>query len=101
MHTCGVWMLFIAVSTALVCMHMCTHSTISHMCISVAMISLFFSFEEFFRDGARIEAAFRKYFHRASPTQDKSTIEVVVCHANVIRYFVCRYVNHERGNSNQ
>jgi len=41
-------------------------------------------------DGARIEAAFRKYFHRASVSQDKDSYEIVVCHANVIRYFVCR-----------
>lgn len=54
----------------------------------------FLPFEEFYRDGARIEAAFRKYFHRASPTQDKSSIEVVVCHANVIRYFVCRSLHY-------
>lgn len=47
-------------------------------------------FEEFFRDGPRIEAAFRKYFHRATPTQKEDTVEILVCHANVIRYFVCR-----------
>jgi len=41
-------------------------------------------------DGARIEAAFRKYFHRAEVTQEKDSYEIVVCHANVIRYFVCR-----------
>uniref|UniRef100_A0A7S1MIX5 Serine/threonine-protein phosphatase PGAM5, mitochondrial n=2 Tax=Neobodo designis TaxID=312471 RepID=A0A7S1MIX5_NEODS len=34
------------------------------------------------------EAAFSKYFHR--PTRDESSVEVVVCHANVIRYFLCR-----------
>ena len=51
------------------------------------------SLEEFFRDGARIEAAFRKYFHRALPTQETSSIEILVCHANVIRYFICRYIN--------
>lgn len=49
-----------------------------------------FLFEEFFRDGPRIEAAFRKYFHRAPPSQTEDSIEVLVCHANVIRYFVCR-----------
>jgi hypothetical protein len=48
--------------------------------------------QQFFRDGARIEAAFRKYFHRAEPTQVEDSREVIVCHANVIRYFVCRYV---------
>jgi len=42
------------------------------------------------QDGARIEAAFRKYFHRAEPLQEKDSYELVVCHANVIRYFVCR-----------
>ncbi|RUS85620.1 hypothetical protein EGW08_006632 [Elysia chlorotica] len=46
--------------------------------------------KQFFQDGARIESAFRKYFHRASPEQTEDTYEVIVCHANVIRYFVCR-----------
>ncbi|XP_055609060.1 serine/threonine-protein phosphatase Pgam5, mitochondrial [Uranotaenia lowii] len=45
---------------------------------------------QFFEDGARIEAAFRKYFHRADPEQTKDSYTLVVCHANVIRYFVCR-----------
>ncbi|XP_072044683.1 serine/threonine-protein phosphatase PGAM5, mitochondrial-like isoform X2 [Amphiura filiformis] len=45
---------------------------------------------KFFEDGARIEAAFRKYFHRADPDQAKDSYELLVCHANVIRYFVCR-----------
>jgi serine/threonine-protein phosphatase PGAM5 len=43
-----------------------------------------------YRDGARIEAAFRKYFHRADPGQTEDSYEIIVCHANVIRYFVCR-----------
>lgn len=41
-------------------------------------------------DGSRIEAAFRKYFHRADKEQEEDSFELVVCHANVIRYFVCR-----------
>ncbi|XP_014598123.1 PREDICTED: serine/threonine-protein phosphatase Pgam5, mitochondrial-like isoform X2 [Polistes canadensis] len=41
-------------------------------------------------DGPRIEAAFRKYFHRADPQQQQDTVTILVCHANVIRYFVCR-----------
>lgn len=45
---------------------------------------------KFYTDGARIEAAFRKYVHRAPPNQEKDSYEVFVCHANVIRYFVCR-----------
>ena len=45
---------------------------------------------KWFADGARIEAAFRKYFHRAEPEQEKDSYEVIICHANVIRYFVCR-----------
>lgn len=44
----------------------------------------------FYADGARIEAAFRKYVHRAPTSQEKDSYEVFVCHANVIRYFVCR-----------
>ncbi|NP_001161683.1 phosphoglycerate mutase family member 5 [Acyrthosiphon pisum] len=44
----------------------------------------------FFRDGARIEAAFRKFIHRAPPDQKDDSYELIVCHANVIRYFVMR-----------
>ena len=40
--------------------------------------------------GFRIEAAFRKYFHRAESSQKEDSYEIIVCHANVIRYFVCR-----------
>jgi serine/threonine-protein phosphatase PGAM5 len=46
--------------------------------------------QQFHEDGARIEAAFRRYFHRADPKQDKDSYEIMVCHANVIRYFICR-----------
>ncbi|XP_077256201.1 serine/threonine-protein phosphatase Pgam5, mitochondrial-like [Temnothorax americanus] len=46
--------------------------------------------KHFFQDGPRIEAAFRKYFHRADPGQARDSYTVLVCHANVIRYFVCR-----------
>ncbi|CAD6194001.1 unnamed protein product [Caenorhabditis auriculariae] len=45
---------------------------------------------EFFVESARIESAFRKHFHRAPPTQKEDSYELYVCHANVIRYFVCR-----------
>ncbi|XP_038663759.1 serine/threonine-protein phosphatase PGAM5, mitochondrial isoform X2 [Scyliorhinus canicula] len=41
-------------------------------------------------DGARIEAAFRRYIHRADLKQESDSYEIIVCHANVIRYFVCR-----------
>ncbi|XP_065191693.1 serine/threonine-protein phosphatase PGAM5, mitochondrial-like isoform X2 [Sycon ciliatum] len=44
----------------------------------------------FHTDGARIEAAYRQYFHRADVDQKTDSVEVIVCHANVIRYFVCR-----------
>lgn len=46
--------------------------------------------KKFFADGSRIEAAFRRYIHRASPKQKEDSYEIIVCHANVIRYFVCR-----------
>eukprot|EP00116_Pleurobrachia_bachei_P012719 sb/3472981/ len=45
---------------------------------------------EFNQDGARIEAAFKKYVHRAHPSQKEDSHEVIVCHGNVIRYIVCR-----------
>lgn len=47
----------------------------------------------------RIENAFKKYFHRAPPPEEddngettttKHEFEIIVCHANVIRYFFCR-----------
>ncbi|XP_067636869.1 serine/threonine-protein phosphatase Pgam5, mitochondrial isoform X2 [Eurosta solidaginis] len=46
--------------------------------------------KSFFRDGARIEAAFRRYFHRARPEQEHDSYTLIIGHANVIRYFVCR-----------
>lgn len=48
------------------------------------------NFYEFYTEGPRIEAAFRKYIHRANPEQEKDSHEIIVCHANVIRYFFCR-----------
>ncbi|KAG8291855.1 hypothetical protein J6590_051761 [Homalodisca vitripennis] len=45
---------------------------------------------EYFEDGARIEAAFRRYIHRADPEQKGDSYEIIVCHGNVIRYFICR-----------
>ena len=50
----------------------------------------FFCFEEFFKDNPRIEGAFRKYIHRADAGQQEDSHELIVCHGNVIRYFVCR-----------
>lgn len=45
---------------------------------------------DFFVEGSRIEAAFRKYIHRADVDQEHDSLDVLVCHGNVIRYFVCR-----------
>lgn len=50
----------------------------------------FILLQTIFKDGARIEAAFRRYFYRADPSQQKDSYELLVCHANVIRYFICR-----------
>lgn len=50
------------------------------------------SSQQYHEDGARIEAAFRRYIHRADPKQKEDSVEIIVCHANVIRYFVCRWV---------
>eukprot|EP00960_Hanusia_phi_P023673 698617-Hanusia_phi.AAC.2 len=41
-------------------------------------------------DGARIDKAFNRIFYRAPVEQEHHSYEVVVCHANVIRYFVCK-----------
>merc|ERR1739848_88751 len=45
---------------------------------------------DFYIEGSRIEAAFRKYIHRADVDQEHDSVDVLVCHGNVIRYFVCR-----------
>merc|ERR1719419_208568 len=45
---------------------------------------------EFFAEGARLEAAFRTYVHRADPSQKNKSIDILICHGNVTRYFVCR-----------
>jgi hypothetical protein len=59
-------------------------------CYYKALTIFSLTFQELFQQSARIEAAFRKYFHRADPEQKTDSLEVFVCHANVIRYFVCR-----------
>ncbi|KAL4223547.1 hypothetical protein ACF0H5_017018 [Mactra antiquata] len=45
---------------------------------------------QFYSEGSRIESAFRHYFHRANSDQVNDSYEIMVCHANVIRYFTCR-----------
>ncbi|XP_003501779.1 serine/threonine-protein phosphatase PGAM5, mitochondrial isoform X1 [Cricetulus griseus] len=45
---------------------------------------------QYYEDGARIEAAFRNYIHRADAKQEEDSYEIFICHANVIRYIVCR-----------
>lgn len=48
------------------------------------------SAEQLEADGPRIERGFRALVRRASETVAEDETIVVVCHANVIRYFVCR-----------
>jgi len=43
-----------------------------------------------FVDGPRIESGFRKFVHRADVSQKEDSTELFVCHANVIRYIICR-----------
>lgn len=38
----------------------------------------------------RIEVAFKKYIHRAKSSKEKDSHTILVCHGNVIRYFICR-----------
>eukprot|EP00656_Telonema_subtile_P026630 TRINITY_DN28610_c0_g1_i1.p1 TRINITY_DN28610_c0_g1~~TRINITY_DN28610_c0_g1_i1.p1 ORF type:complete len:130 (+),score=15.61 TRINITY_DN28610_c0_g1_i1:70-459(+) len=40
------------------------------------------------KDSQACEEAFNRYIHR--PISDESTCDVIVCHANIIRYFLCR-----------
>ncbi|ORC91376.1 phosphoglycerate mutase family member 5 [Trypanosoma theileri] len=41
-----------------------------------------------YKDMKVVEGVFEKYFHR--PISDESSVEIIVGHANVIRYLVCR-----------
>ncbi|CAF2654894.1 unnamed protein product [Rotaria sp. Silwood2] len=43
-----------------------------------------------FGDKVRIDAAFATYFHRARRNQDKETHDIIVFHANILRYFICK-----------
>ncbi|CAF1526033.1 unnamed protein product, partial [Rotaria sordida] len=43
-----------------------------------------------FGDKVRIDAAFAKHFHRAEKTQNKDTHDIIVFHANILRYFICK-----------
>ncbi|CAF1223179.1 unnamed protein product [Rotaria sp. Silwood1] len=43
-----------------------------------------------FGDRARIDAAFTKYFHRSQKNQYKETHDIIVFHANILRYFICK-----------
>lgn len=60
--------------------------------VTKVALNLFTVLQQYHEDGARIEAAFRRYIHRADPKQKEDSYEIIVCHANVIRYFVCRFV---------
>ena len=73
------------------CLHCtCVHSVQQFYQDGARIVHYVHSVQQFYQDGARIEAAFRKYFHRADPEQKGDSVEVIICHANVIRYFVCR-----------
>lgn len=61
--------------------------------VSKSAFNLSTILQQYHEDGARIEAAFRRYIHRADPKQKEDSYEIIVCHANVIRYFVCRFVS--------
>ncbi|CAF1031210.1 unnamed protein product [Didymodactylos carnosus] len=41
-------------------------------------------------DKSRIDHAFRTYFHRAMPSQSSDTHDIIVFHANLLRYFICK-----------
>ena len=49
-----------------------------------------FSLQAYFEEGGRIEAGFRRHVHRADPNTTEEQVDILVCHGNVIRYFVCR-----------
>ena len=46
--------------------------------------------EDFLKDNLRVEAGFMNHVHRASKNDTSNFTTLLVCHGNVIRYFVCR-----------
>ena len=44
----------------------------------------------YYVEGVRIEAAFRKYFHRADKSQKKESTDILVGHGNIFRYLILR-----------
>lgn len=46
--------------------------------------------EDFEKEGARVLAAFKNHIHRAGKGEDANYSTVLVCHGNVIRYFVMK-----------
>ncbi|KAK2154794.1 hypothetical protein LSH36_257g03081 [Paralvinella palmiformis] len=44
----------------------------------------------YFVEGPRLEAAFRKYIYRAGKTQTNDTVDILVGHGNIFRYFMLR-----------
>ena len=46
--------------------------------------------EDYHIDGPRLESAFRKYFYRAGRDQEYQSFDIIVAHANIIRFFVLR-----------
>ena len=46
--------------------------------------------QQFAKDAERLDKAYRSYIHRADITQTRNTNEIIVCHGNVISYFVLR-----------
>jgi len=46
--------------------------------------------EQFTKEGLRVEAGFMNHIHRPDTNQEDSYTTILVCHGNVIRYFVLR-----------
>jgi len=45
---------------------------------------------QFNTNRSRKEMAFQRFIHRAPPEQKEDSYELIVCHTNVIKYFVMR-----------
>jgi len=45
---------------------------------------------DYFIDGPRMEAAFRKYFHRLDSGENRNVYQVLVGHGNIFRFFALR-----------
>ncbi len=53
-------------------------------------LNYIFDLQDYYVDGPRMEAGFRKHFYRADASQTQNSCEILVGHGNIFRFFALR-----------